>query len=186
METKKIIEALNSLVRLKEYKDKNGEDEHYTFAQSIAWKNASKVLEETPLHNPEKEVTEEMVNFCCRGIIKSADMVHTAYCIEDCQRSYSIPKRILNEYVSTFYPPKLDKEVVFNKCVKCGVDVKGVSGMPLNSDYCNSCYWGVRKAPKEPSEKTKQENDAVKPFCRWCNDTGISSESPEKNCTYCK
>lgn len=39
-----LVEALNALVRLKDYKDKNGKDEHYILAQPIVWEKANKAL----------------------------------------------------------------------------------------------------------------------------------------------
>lgn len=33
------------------------------------------------------------------------------------------------------------KKYHFNKCLKCKSDVKTKSGRPLNSQYCNDCYW---------------------------------------------
>ncbi len=30
---------------------------------------------------------------------------------------------------------------IFHQCKTCGNDVKSVSGRPLNSNYCNNCYW---------------------------------------------
>jgi hypothetical protein len=31
----------------------------------------------------------------------------------------------------------------FKQCIKCKNDVMSESGQPLNSDYCNDCYWGI-------------------------------------------
>lgn len=39
------------------------------------------------------------------------------------------------------YKILVSKTSIFNKCKKCNEDVKSESGRPLNSNYCNSCYW---------------------------------------------
>ena len=41
---KELIEALHELVQLKDWKDKNGKDEHYVRSQPAAWENARKAL----------------------------------------------------------------------------------------------------------------------------------------------
>ena len=39
-----LFNALNELLQVKEWKDKNGKDEHYSNAQPIAWENARKAI----------------------------------------------------------------------------------------------------------------------------------------------
>jgi len=39
-----LFSALYDLVQVKEWKDKNGKDEHYSNAQPIAWENARKAI----------------------------------------------------------------------------------------------------------------------------------------------
>lgn len=41
---KELVQALNELVQLKDWKDKNGKDEHYVRSQPTAWENAKKAL----------------------------------------------------------------------------------------------------------------------------------------------
>lgn len=43
--SKDLYFALKELIQVKEWKDKNGKDEHYLKAQPIAWDNARKALE---------------------------------------------------------------------------------------------------------------------------------------------
>lgn len=42
----KCIEALKELVRLKDYKDKYGKDEHYVVEQPLAWDKARVALKQ--------------------------------------------------------------------------------------------------------------------------------------------
>lgn len=39
-----LVEALEQLVQLKDWKDKHGKDEHYERSQPVAWGNARKAL----------------------------------------------------------------------------------------------------------------------------------------------
>ena len=48
-------EALEELIQLKDWKDKNGKDEHYTKEQSIAWDNARKSIEKATGKHTVKE-----------------------------------------------------------------------------------------------------------------------------------
>lgn len=41
---KELVTALDELVQLKNWKDKNGKDEHYVRSQPIAWSNAKEAL----------------------------------------------------------------------------------------------------------------------------------------------
>ena len=41
---KELEEALKQLVQLKDWKDKNGKDEHYVRLQPVAWEDARKAL----------------------------------------------------------------------------------------------------------------------------------------------
>lgn len=41
---KELVEALEALVQVKDWKDKHGKDEHYERSQPIAWGNARKAL----------------------------------------------------------------------------------------------------------------------------------------------
>lgn len=43
--SKDIYEALEDLIQVKEWKDKNGKDEHYLKAQPVAWENARKAID---------------------------------------------------------------------------------------------------------------------------------------------
>ena len=42
-----LLQALQELLQVKEWKDKYGKDEQYLKAQPVAWSNAQKVLEKT-------------------------------------------------------------------------------------------------------------------------------------------
>lgn len=41
---KELVEVLEALVQVKDWKDKNGKDEHYVKSQPVAWENARKAL----------------------------------------------------------------------------------------------------------------------------------------------
>lgn len=47
-----LLEALQNLVQLREWKDKHGKDEHYKKARPIAWEAARAAISKALNHNP--------------------------------------------------------------------------------------------------------------------------------------